>query len=215
MIQSIVLLQLLSLLSTVSVHAFFVAPTALLLGRRETLSSALQAQASSNNIALSRAEFWRGVAGTAAVLPSLATSIFNVSPAAAEDGEVVLPSGVSYKVLTAGDGPIPNIGELVGIRFRATCGDNKFDDIFDSPEPYYTRVGAGRLLKGVEEIIPKMRVGDEFLVTIPPSMAFGEKGRPSSAGKPRIPGNAVILFDIKMVGLPGREQELIDIIGDV
>jgi len=46
-------------------------------------------------------------------------------------------------------------------------------------------------------------------------MAFGEKGRPSSAGKPRIPGNAVILFDIKMVGLPGREQELIDIIGDV
>jgi len=96
---------------------------------------------------LSRAEFWRGVAGAAAVLPSLATSILDVSPAAAEDGEVVLPSGVSYKVLTAGDGPIPNIGELVGIRFRASCGDNKFDDIFDSPEPYYTRVGAGRPLK--------------------------------------------------------------------
>jgi hypothetical protein len=48
-----------------------------------------------------------------------------------------------------------------------------------------------------------------------PSMAFGAKGRPSSAGKPRIPSNATILFDIKMVGLPGREEELIDLIGDV
>jgi peptidylprolyl isomerase len=45
-------------------------------------------------------------------------------------------------------------------------------------------------------------------------MAFGEKGRPSSAGKPRIPGDAVITFDLEMVGLPGKEQELIELIGD-
>jgi len=46
-------------------------------------------------------------------------------------------------------------------------------------------------------------------------LAFGDKGRPSSAGKPRIPGNAVIVFDVEMVGLPGKEPELIDLIGDV
>lgn len=45
-------------------------------------------------------------------------------------------------------------------------------------------------------------------------MAFGPKGRPSSAGKPRIPGDAIILFEVEMVGLPGREEELIDLIGD-
>jgi len=45
-------------------------------------------------------------------------------------------------------------------------------------------------------------------------MAFGSNGRPASAGKPRIPGDAIIDFEVEMVGLPGREQELIDIIGD-
>jgi peptidylprolyl isomerase len=46
-------------------------------------------------------------------------------------------------------------------------------------------------------------------------LAFGKKGRPASAGKPRIPGDATIVFDIEMVGLPGKEQELIELIGDV
>jgi peptidylprolyl isomerase len=45
-------------------------------------------------------------------------------------------------------------------------------------------------------------------------LAFGPKGRPASAGKPRIPANAEIVFDVEMVGLPGREQELIELIGD-
>lgn len=46
-------------------------------------------------------------------------------------------------------------------------------------------------------------------------LAFGKKGRPASAGKPRIPGDATITFDVEMVGLPGREVELIELIGDV
>lgn len=45
-------------------------------------------------------------------------------------------------------------------------------------------------------------------------LAFGNKGRPASAGKPRIPGNAIITFDCEMVGLPGKEIELIELIGD-
>jgi peptidylprolyl isomerase len=46
-------------------------------------------------------------------------------------------------------------------------------------------------------------------------LAFGEKGRPSSAGKPRIPSNAEIVFEVEIVGLPGNEPELIELIGDV
>jgi len=45
-------------------------------------------------------------------------------------------------------------------------------------------------------------------------MAFGPKGRPASAGKPRIPGDSTIFFDLEIVSAPGRETELIDIIGD-
>ena len=46
------------------------------------------------------------------------------------------------------------------------------------------------------------------------NLAFGPKGRPASAGKPRIPGDAVVTFDVEMVGLPGKEPELIELIGD-
>lgn len=60
-----------------------------------------------------------------------------------------------------------------------------------------------------------MRVGDRYVITIPSDMAFGKKGRPASAGKPRIPGDATIVYEVEMVGLPGKEPELIELIGDV
>lgn len=78
-----------------------------------------------------------------------------------------LPSGVTYEVIKNGDGPKPEIGELIAIRFAAYCGTNKIDDIFDTPEPYYTRLGSGGLLKGVESTLPLMRVGDRWKLEIP------------------------------------------------
>ena len=87
-------------------------------------------------------------------------------PANAAD-EVTLPNGVKYVVKKSGTGPKPDLGELVAIRFRAFCGDNKIDDIFDTPEPYYTRVGSGGLVKGVEETLPLMQLGDRWELTIP------------------------------------------------
>jgi len=167
-----------------------------------------------------------------------------------------LASGVSYEIKETGKGPQPDTGELVAIRFAAYYGDLKIDDIYDTPEPYYTRVGSGGLLPGVEQVLPLMRLGDRWVLTIPvrcslcvdgegrliafccllslgffrrssfanlvflshtpqSDMAFGSKGRKASAGKPRIPGGATIVFDVAMVGLPGKEPELIDLIGDV
>eukprot|EP00558_Chaetoceros_sp_UNC1202_P009408 CAMPEP_0197246792 /NCGR_PEP_ID=MMETSP1429-20130617/22870_1 /TAXON_ID=49237 /ORGANISM="Chaetoceros sp., Strain UNC1202" /LENGTH=198 /DNA_ID=CAMNT_0042707541 /DNA_START=51 /DNA_END=647 /DNA_ORIENTATION=- len=162
--------------------------------------------------AVSRSNFIKQAAGVAASIAIATPSL----PAFAEQEEVKLPSGTSYLIVTSGDGPQPKVGELAGIRFRAEViqTGNKIDDILDSPEPYYTRVGSGGLLKGVEEVLPTMRVGDRRILTIPNNMAFGPKGRPSSAGKPRIPGDAIIRFEVEMVSLPGREQELIDLIGD-
>ena len=163
-----------------------------------------------NMAGMSRLDFVKAgaFAAAGAVLTGQAT------PAFAED--VTLPSGVKYEVVKSGKGPAPSVGELAGIRFKAVVKENgnKIDDIFDTTEPYYTRVGSGGLIKGVEEVLPKMRVGDRWIITVPGNLAFGSKGRPASAGKPRIPSDATIIFEVEMVGLPGKEDELIELIGD-
>lgn len=42
-------------------------------------------------------------------------------------------------------------------------------------------------------------------------LAFGAKGRSASPGKPRIPAGATVEYELSLVGLPGRETELIDL----
>jgi len=168
-------------------------------------ASALAAESSS------RKEFLQTAAVTA-----MGSIFMAAAPMAAMAEEVVtLPSGVTYTIVKKGDGPQPDVGDLAAIRFSALCNGNLLDDIFDTPEPYYTRIGRGGLIKGVEQVLPSMRVGDRFIITVPGDLAFGAKGRPASAGKPRIPGGSIVVFEVEMVGLPGKEPELIELIGDV
>jgi FKBP-type peptidyl-prolyl cis-trans isomerase len=141
------------LLSLLAPTAAFVAPSA------SQSSTRLSAQASS------RADFLRDVT-TAVVGVTAAAVVQQPFPAFADE---TLPSGVAIKVVKSGNGPQPDIGELAAIRFSSFAGENKIDDIFETPEPYYTRVGSGGLIKGVEEVLPKMRVGDRWVLTIPVS----------------------------------------------
>jgi peptidylprolyl isomerase len=115
----------------------------------------------------SRTEFLHDAAGLG-ISAAAAAAAGGVSlPAFADE---TTPSGVSIKVTKSGTGPAPAIGELAAIRFSAYQGETKIDDIFDTPEPYFTRVGSGGLIKGVEEVLPKMRVGDRWVLTIPASV---------------------------------------------
>ena len=109
--------------------------------------------------ATSRRQVLSGIAGGA-----VASIALTVPPALAAE---TLPNGVTYTVDKKGTGPAPDIGELCAIRFKATVDGKTIDDIFDTPEPYYTRVGSGGMLKGVEGALPYMQVGDRWTLTIP------------------------------------------------
>lgn len=115
--------------------------------------------------AVSRDDFLK----TMAVAVVGGSTLLNMPGAAMAE---TLPSGVEVKVKKSGKGPQPESGELVAIRFAAFCGSNKIDDIFETPEPYYTRVGSGGLLKGVETTLPMMRLGDRWELTIPVSTRY-------------------------------------------
>jgi FKBP-type peptidyl-prolyl cis-trans isomerase len=123
---------------------------------------------SSRNAALhavsSRQEFFQTIATS---LVATAAAAGGALPAMAAADVTTLPNGVSYVVKKAGTGPKGDVGELIAIRFAAYVNGNKLDDLFDNPEPYYTRLGSGGLLKGVEETLPLMKLGDRWLLTIP------------------------------------------------
>jgi FKBP-type peptidyl-prolyl cis-trans isomerase len=95
-----------------------------------------------------------------------------VIPSAVAAESVTLPNGVVYTVVKQGTGPKPDRGELVAIRFAAFAGDTQIDNIFDTPEPYYTRLGSGALLPGVEQTLPLMQLGDRWRLTIPVRFCF-------------------------------------------
>lgn len=46
-----------------------------------------------------------------------------------------------------------------------------------------------------------MQTGDKWQLTIPGKLGFGEKGRPASPGKPRIPSNAELDFTLELVAV--------------
>ena len=75
-------------------------------------------------------------------------------------------------------------------------------------------MGEGPLIKGIYEVLPDMKVGEQRQMIVPGAMAFGEKGRAPSPGKPRIPPNADIDYILELSALPGKEQELIDLMDE-
>jgi len=138
-----------------------------------------------------------------------------VQSASAEEFKSKMGKVIEYTKLVSGDekaGGMPKVGDLVAIRFKGAvkATGSVFDDILGSPEPYYMRLGSGNVLAAVEEILPSMRTGDKWQLTIPGALGFGEKGRSASPGKPRIPSNAELDFIIELVAVPGRDEDILE-----
>ena len=187
-----------------------IAVLGLVLGPPATLQSATAAGCSSSSAcspSLHRRDFISGAAAAVAAL--------GVAPAA--HAETTTKSGIGISVFKSGPGTgsSPVIGDLIVIRFKCALqkGGAVIDNILDNPEGYYFRVGSGQVLPAVEEVVVKMKSGDVWDLTVPPTMGFGTKGRSASPGKPRIPGDAILDFRLELVAVPGKDEEIIDVNG--
>ena len=109
------------------------------------------------------------------------------------------------------------MGDLVAIRFKCVIEKTGavIDDIMNSPEPYYYRAGSGQVVPAIEEAILMMSSGDVYELTVPPALGFGPKGRSSSPGKPRIPGDAILKFTVALDAVPGKDEEILEANGVV
>jgi FKBP-type peptidyl-prolyl cis-trans isomerase FkpA len=105
-------------------------------------------------------------------------------------------SGVSYWDIKVGTGAIASKGQTVTVHYTGWFTDGKkFDSSVDSGTPATFPLVDGGLIKGWIEGVPGMRVGGKRQLRIPPEAAYGSNGRPG------IPPNATLVFDIELLGV--------------
>ncbi len=108
-------------------------------------------------------------------------------------GIQVLPNGIQYRVIEAGSGRSPTASSEVSIHYRGSIASTglEFDSSFARGQPVTFKVN--EVLRGWQEILPRMKTGDQWQVFLPPEMAYGERGQPP------IGPNEALAFDIKLV----------------
>ena len=105
-------------------------------------------------------------------------------------------SGLTYIITKRGEGAQLKAGDTVIINYTGMFTNGvKFDSSLDSNEPYQFPLGAGRVIKGWDEGIQKLRIGDHATLIVPPALGYGESGYSI------IPPNATLIFIVEVIGV--------------
>lgn len=91
-------------------------------------------------------------------------------------------------------GPSPKEGDVIKVHYEGKLVSGEvFDSSFARGKPVLMPLGD--LVPAWMEALPKMKVGDEWLLYVPPQLGYGERG----AGP--IPPNSVLIFRVKLLGM--------------
>ena len=117
-----------------------------------------------------------------------------------QQGVVVLPSGLQYKILTQGTGPTPTATDTVSCNYRGTLiNGTEFDSSFKRGQPAQFRVGG--VIRGWTEALQLMPVGSKWQLFIPPTLAYADRG----AG-PDIGPNATLIFEVELLSIQPKPE---------
>lgn len=110
---------------------------------------------------------------------------------------ITTESGLIYIVTKSGDGQQIKAGDEVIVNYTGLLTNGAmFDSSLNRNEPFSFPVGMGMVIKGWDEGLQKLRVGDHATLIIPPAIGYGASG----AGGV-IPPNATLIFIIEVLGV--------------
>ena len=82
-------------------------------------------------------------------------------------------------------------GDSIDVHYRGTLTSGKeFDNSYDRGTPLNFTVGEGRVIKGWDDGLIGMKVGEKRKLTIPPELAYGDR----AVGGDLIPANSTLIF---------------------
>ncbi len=118
-----------------------------------------------------------------------------------KEGVVTLPSGLQYKILTAGTGPKPTTSDSVVCNYRGTLiNGTEFDSSYKRGQPATFPVTG--VIKGWTEALQLMPVGSKWQLFIPADLAYGDRGAGADIG----PG-ATLVFEIELLSIADKSKD--------
>ncbi len=110
------------------------------------------------------------------------------------EGVKALPSGLQYKVLHEGTGPIPQAADRVKVHYRGTLiNGTEFDSSYNRAEPATVKVTG--VIRGWTEALQLMKTGSKWQLFVPAELAYGAR----QFG--RIPPNSTLIFELELLDL--------------
>jgi FKBP-type peptidyl-prolyl cis-trans isomerase len=106
-------------------------------------------------------------------------------------------SGLRYKIIQKGDGNKAEAGQKVSVHYEGSLLNGQvFDSSYKRNQPIDFQLGVGQVIKGWDEGISLLQVGDKARFVIPSDLGYGGAG----AGGV-IPPNATLIFDVELMGV--------------
>ncbi|XP_023947929.1 FK506-binding protein 2 isoform X2 [Bicyclus anynana] len=88
-------------------------------------------------------------------------------------------------------------GDMLTMHYTGKLDNgNKFDSSFDRDQPFTFQIGVGQVIKGWDQGLLDMCVGEKRKLTIPASLGYGERG----AGNV-IPPQATLHFEVELLSI--------------